>query len=99
MGYAFTAGNIFSCRVGFDKPVGSPGDGVGFPGSCRVLNEVSVTYTILCRMIHDFSNHIELVIPGKEKCLFMKGVCWFTVKFDKMLDDIGNAFRCKHLVP
>src|SRR6266550_5455054 len=68
-------GRILSSQA--NKLVRKPCDGIRFPTTCGMLNQVSLSRPNRLRVIYEFPHHIELVVAGKDldrlllSCLFV----------------------------
>jgi hypothetical protein len=60
---------VLSC-VKACEAVRQPGDTVSLAAAGRVLNQIVVTNFLGLRSLDKFADRIQLVIPGKNKCLF-----------------------------
>ena len=62
--------HIDACRVNLDQLVGGPGDGVGFARTCRVLNQIGLTYAVVAGMVYQPAHHIQLMVTGEVQGAF-----------------------------
>ena len=78
-----------------DRPTG----GVVEWWSGGVLDEVSVSDSIVTGMLDELSHHIHLVVTWEEKSAGVKGIVGFAVESHKVLDDVGKAFLGEDFFP
>ncbi len=72
-------------RIGLDELVGGPGDGVGFAGPGRMLDQTGLSHPVLRRVAHQFAHHIHLVVPGEKQGPLVQRIFGFAVQPHKML--------------
>ena len=90
------------------KPVGSPGDGVGLPGTGAVLYQVVFAGATGSDILNQLPHHIHLVIPGEDKrllgglllrAILLGHFLFFYLEIDKLLDDVQQAILLQHILP
>ena len=81
--------------------VGEPGDGVGLPAACRMLNEIPFPCTVLARIGQELAHHVELVIARPDlhlpllACLLIPGLDDLRV----VLQDVGQPVAGENPLP
>lgn len=93
--------NLISVLFQPDQLVGQPGDGIAFPASGRMLDQVALAHTMLGSMLQQAPHHVDLVVAGPD---LFSGLLsrLFVADLNQLgivLENVGQTFPGQHLAP